>query len=63
MMIYDTIASFPGPFEKSEKMSWYLLFAHALNFLTFWEFWIIPVTSVCSDIKYLYISIYLIVHC
>jgi len=25
------IASYPGPFEKSEKRAWYPLFAHALN--------------------------------
>ena len=37
-----------GPFEisepvrKSEKRAWYPLFAHALNFPTFREFWIIP---------------------
>ena len=24
-------ASYPGPFEKSEKRAWYPLFAHALN--------------------------------
>ena len=26
-----TIASYPGPFKKSEKRAWYPLFAHALN--------------------------------
>ena len=26
-----TVASSPGPFEKSEKRAWYPLFAHALN--------------------------------
>ena len=36
------IASYPGPFEKSEKRAWYPLFAHALNFPTFREFRIIP---------------------
>ena len=25
------LASYPGPFEKSEKKAWYPLFAHALN--------------------------------
>ena len=35
------IASYPGPFEKSEKRAWYPLFAHALNFPTFREFRII----------------------
>ena len=25
------LASYPGPFEKSEKRAWYPLFAHALN--------------------------------
>ena len=25
------IASYQGPFEKSEKRAWYPLFAHALN--------------------------------
>ena len=25
------VASYPGPFEKSEKRAWYPLFAHALN--------------------------------
>ena len=32
----------PGPFEKSEKRAWYLLFAHPFNFPTFQEFRIIP---------------------
>ena len=36
------LASSPDLFEKSEKRSWYLLFTHALNFPTFWEFQIIP---------------------
>ena len=36
------LASSPGPFKKSEKRAWYPLFAHALNFPTFWEFQIIP---------------------
>ena len=36
------LASYPGPFEKSEKRAWYQLFAHALNFPTFREFRIIP---------------------
>ena len=36
-----TLAQYPGPFEKSEKRTWYPLFAHALNFPTFWEFQII----------------------
>ena len=36
------IASSPGPFEKLEKRAWYPLFVHALNFLTFREFRIIP---------------------
>ena len=35
-----TLALFPGPLEKSEKKARYLA---ALNFLTFWELWIIPV--------------------
>ena len=26
-----SLASYPGPFEKSEKRAWYPLFAHALN--------------------------------
>ena len=38
------LASNPGPFKKSEKRAWYSLFVHALNFLTFWEFRIIPFT-------------------
>ena len=25
------LASYPGPFEKSEKRAWYPLFVHALN--------------------------------
>jgi len=28
---YVGVASYPGPFEKSEKRAWYPLFAHALN--------------------------------
>ena len=26
-----TVASYPGPFEKSEKKAWYPLFTHVLN--------------------------------
>ena len=37
-----TLASFPGPFEKLERRTWYLLFARVLNFPTFRELWIIP---------------------
>ena len=31
VMLASTLASYPGPFEKSEKRAWYPLFAHALN--------------------------------
>ena len=41
-MTTERVASYPGPFEKSEKRAWYPLFAHALNFPTFREFRIIP---------------------
>ena len=43
-LVYTTskVASYPGLFEKSEKRAWYPLFAHALNFLTFRKFQIIP---------------------
>ena len=36
------LASYPGPFEKSEKRAWCPLFAHALNFPIFRESRIIP---------------------
>ena len=58
-----TASLVPRPIEKSEKRAWYLLFAHVLNFPTFWEFRIIPCTSVYSDVKYVYIAIYSIVRC
>ena len=43
---YLPIASFLGWFEKSEKRAWYPLFAHTLNFPTFWEFRIILLCAV-----------------
>jgi len=42
MSVSGKLASYPGPFEKSEKRAWYPLLAHALNFPTFREFRIIP---------------------
>ena len=57
------IASSQGPFEKSEKRAWYPLLAHALNFPTFREFRIIPCTSACRDVRYVYLAVYFIIHC
>ena len=48
-------ASFPGSFEKSEKRPWYPLFVHALNFLTFQEFQIIPCYLHVLWLGYMYI--------
>ena len=45
------VASSPGPFEKPEKRARYPLFAHALNFHTFQEFWIIPFHLRVLDVK------------
>ena len=36
----------PRLFGEGEKRAWYLLFAHALNYLTFQSVWISPGTSV-----------------
>ena len=40
------LASYPGSLGEGVKRSWYLLFAHALNYLTFQSFLISPGTSV-----------------
>ena len=40
------IALYPGSLGEGEKRAWYLLFAHALNYLTFQSFWISTGTSV-----------------
>ena len=40
-----SLASYPGSLGEGEKRAWYLLIAHALNYLTFQSFWISPGTS------------------
>ena len=44
------VASYPGSLGEGKKRAWYLLFAHALNYLTFQSFWISPGTSVLCDV-------------
>ena len=45
-------SSHPGSLGEGEKRAWYLLFAHALNYLTFHSFLISPgtCTSVLCDV-------------
>jgi len=44
------VASYTGSLGEGEKRAWYLLFAHALNYLTFQSFWISPGTSVLCHV-------------
>jgi len=45
LLLPTLLASYPGSLEEGEKRAWYLLFAHALNYLTFQSFWISSGTS------------------
>jgi len=44
--VVASVSLVPRLFGGGEKKTWYLLFAHALNYSTFQIFWISPGTSV-----------------
>jgi len=44
------IASYPGSSREGKKRAWYLLFAHALNYLTFQSFGFLRVRPCYADV-------------
>jgi len=50
------------PVQEIGERAWYPLFVQTLNFPTFRQFRIYCVTSVCRDVKYVYIAVCLMVH-